>query len=81
MPIGNLQSMLNKSPLYWASKKVQPSSKSKIFKDIIDNHVNNLPNDYIVVANGLFIGHWVSNLILDKDAMIDWRETVNIHYE
>jgi len=31
-----------------------------LIKDIIENHVNNLANDYIVVANGLFIGHEIN---------------------
>lgn len=31
-----------------------------LIKDIIENHINNLPNEYIVVANGLFIGHEIN---------------------
>lgn len=39
-----------------------------LIKDLIENHTKNLPNDYIVVANGLFIGHEINiNTPLSND--------------
>lgn len=69
---------------YKDAEEIQKLNKLEDIATIIQIPFYGLMVDKIIEdeqLNGLFIGPGVSNLILDKDAMIDWRETVNIHYE